>query len=576
MALYQFPGTDFHDLNLDWLLQQMKACLADWATTKTQWESVAAEWEDLKEFVTNYFNDLDVSQEISDKIDAMAADGSLLAVIQETVATSAADEAGDWLTEHITAISGYVIDNTLMTTSAAADAKVTGIFARRNTSANDAEAMRAIAGSMLQRGYNSGTGSYTTNTYRAHTDEFTLSQHQFIEARSGFKFGVYTLEEGETTVESGWVEHATLYPGNRYIIGVRKVENNVVITANEAVAALSVRAGGEIESAEESEALTQYVLPGWYNIRSGAMSVYTDAPAGSATFNCQLIVERFAAGGGDIAERTYINQILFRDNGGYMWKRVLQIDENGTLRVYVDWVIFCAETKLTGKTFSIMGDSVSTFTGYIPNGYATYYPHNGNNVTHWYDTYWGMLIQKAGMTLLVNDSYSGSRVSYSGSNGETYMAGSARVDALGSTAPDYMFILAGGNDANYTVDIGTFTTDMINLASVTDADAATFANAYKIMITRIKNKFPNTKLIILWYHNMSACPNSGHGGVNYGTQDAYAQIAEKAATLYGAQFIDLRKCGIDMFNNTTFDTANHPVKAGMEMYYNYLIQTMVM
>ena len=164
MAFYQFPGTDFHDLNLDWLLQQMKACLADWATTKTQWESVAAEWEDLKEFVTNYFNDLDVSQEISDKIDAMAADGSLLAVIQETVATSAADEAGDWLTEHITAISGYVIDNTLMTTSAAADAKVTGIFARRNTSANDAEAMRAIAGSMLQRGYNSGTGSYTTNT----------------------------------------------------------------------------------------------------------------------------------------------------------------------------------------------------------------------------------------------------------------------------------------------------------------------------------------------------------------------------------------------------------------------------
>ena len=44
MAFYQFPGTDFHDLNLDWLLQQMKNCLAEWATTKTAWENTSQDW----------------------------------------------------------------------------------------------------------------------------------------------------------------------------------------------------------------------------------------------------------------------------------------------------------------------------------------------------------------------------------------------------------------------------------------------------------------------------------------------------------------------------------------------------
>lgn len=141
MAFYEFPGSNFHDLNLDWLLQQMKNCLAEWATTKTEWETLSAdneafktrieaEWDELRQFVTDYFNNLDVSQEISDKINAMAADGSLLALIKSTVQTASATQAAttttSWLAENITQETGYVLDTTLTVRNAAADSKSTG------------------------------------------------------------------------------------------------------------------------------------------------------------------------------------------------------------------------------------------------------------------------------------------------------------------------------------------------------------------------------------------------------------------------------------------------------------------
>lgn len=147
MPFYQFPGSDFHDLNLDWLLEQMKNCLAEWATTKTQWEAldadnaafktrIEAEWDELEQFVTNYFTNLDVSEEISDKINAMVADGSLLALVQTTVETAAAGSASSWLAQYITQETGYVLDNSLTITNAAADSRAAGVVIAQKTDEN--------------------------------------------------------------------------------------------------------------------------------------------------------------------------------------------------------------------------------------------------------------------------------------------------------------------------------------------------------------------------------------------------------------------------------------------------------
>ena len=154
MAFYEFPGSNFHDLNLDWLLQEMKNCLAEWAATKAEWETLSAdneafktrieaEWAELRQFVTDYFDNLDVSQEISDKINAMAADGSLLTVMYATITETTATAASAWLAENVAQETGYVIDTSLSIANAAADAKYTGI-------ASDASKSMAASNNLIE------------------------------------------------------------------------------------------------------------------------------------------------------------------------------------------------------------------------------------------------------------------------------------------------------------------------------------------------------------------------------------------------------------------------------------------
>lgn len=79
----------------------------------------------LQDYVNRYFDTIDVSEEINDKLDAMAIDGSLAAIMAPTVGATAATEVSEWLAEHITPTTPAV-DSSLSVSGAAADAKVTG------------------------------------------------------------------------------------------------------------------------------------------------------------------------------------------------------------------------------------------------------------------------------------------------------------------------------------------------------------------------------------------------------------------------------------------------------------------
>ncbi len=67
----------------------------------------------------------------------------------------------------------------------------------------------------------------------------------------------------------------------------------------------------------------------------------------------------------------------------------------------------------------IFGDSYSTFEGYIPHGYAAYYPQpellKVSNVSH---TWWRMLENETGSTVILNDSWSGSTICNTGYEGD--------------------------------------------------------------------------------------------------------------------------------------------------------------
>lgn len=88
----KYPYTDFHELNLDWVLQTVKETVEAWEAYHTQisgeWSDMQEDWRDTKEawislknWVENYFNNLDVQDEINNKLDEMAQDGTLDALL---------------------------------------------------------------------------------------------------------------------------------------------------------------------------------------------------------------------------------------------------------------------------------------------------------------------------------------------------------------------------------------------------------------------------------------------------------------------------------------------------------------
>lgn len=87
---------------------------------------------ELQGYVNNYFNNLDVQNEINNKLDSMAADGTLLTIISPTIST----ETANWLSQHITNPSNPPIDTSLTVSGAAADSKITGDFVFTNLGAN--------------------------------------------------------------------------------------------------------------------------------------------------------------------------------------------------------------------------------------------------------------------------------------------------------------------------------------------------------------------------------------------------------------------------------------------------------
>ena len=157
--IFEYPYTDMHELNLDWFLAKFKELVETW-------NNVESEWNDLHDYVQNYFENLNVQTEINNKINAMILDGTFADIVSPFVtaalpalvagqlpdvvaaqisavvaaqisavvadqlpavaAAAAAAEVGDWLTAHIDPDTGYVIDDTLTVSQAAADAKTVG------------------------------------------------------------------------------------------------------------------------------------------------------------------------------------------------------------------------------------------------------------------------------------------------------------------------------------------------------------------------------------------------------------------------------------------------------------------
>ena len=141
---------------------------------------------------------------------------------------------------------------------------------------------------------------------------------------------------------------------------------------------------------------------------------------------------------------------------------------------------------------SVLGDSISTYEGYNPEGYSVYYDKQNqqrNQIRSVYDTWWAKVNQSLHAFLCVNNSYSGSKVS-----GDSFPAGEceARLRNLRTEkyTPDLILIYLGFNDFGTGIKVRPE-----KRLFHTAQDSHCFEMAYDTMIKTIKSYYPDTRII---------------------------------------------------------------------------------
>lgn len=77
--IHGFPYTNFHDLNLDWFLEQFQNFLA-------RFSEIEEEWDKYKKYIDDYFDNLDVQEQIDNKINEMIEDGTFTDLLTPIIA----------------------------------------------------------------------------------------------------------------------------------------------------------------------------------------------------------------------------------------------------------------------------------------------------------------------------------------------------------------------------------------------------------------------------------------------------------------------------------------------------------
>jgi lysophospholipase L1-like esterase len=230
------------------------------------------------------------------------------------------------------------------------------------------------------------------------------------------------------------------------------------------------------------------------------------------------------------------------------------------------------------KRISILGDSVSTFTGYIPSGNEGYYTGSNAGVTSVNQTWWKRLIDYTGMSLLVNNSWSGSMVSTV--NGDTSAGCMTRATLLhsGTTNPDIIIIFMGYNDFNLEVGLGTY-----NGTGAFPTATTTFREAYAIMLNKVLTQYPTSEIYCCTLPHSERNDETTFPEMN--SNDVLLSEWNKAikdmTDLFGVNIIDINKCGITHQNLNLYTgdwdgtTGIHPNSEGHRLIANKVIRTLL-
>lgn len=239
--------------------------------------------------------------------------------------------------------------------------------------------------------------------------------------------------------------------------------------------------------------------------------------------------------------------------------------------------------------FSVMGDSISTLKGYMPDDWRIHYEGEVHieGVETPADTWWGRVIEHFGGSLLKDSAYSGSTV-----EGFGFPAGNSakRVEYLlgdNGETPDVVLVFMGINDygwggARNQVFGGSSSATAkpedidgpagVQMTVARDALAA-FAAAYDEMIARIRQLAPAADIwcATLCAGRVAGAPGPGFSYSYRGIElDEYNDAIRQAAANNGAHVADFRAFGLD------YDAVDwvHPSALGMRQLADMMISQM--
>lgn len=213
-------------------------------------------------------------------------------------------------------------------------------------------------------------------------------------------------------------------------------------------------------------------------------------------------------------------------------------------------LLVCSVAGAQKKAVSILGDSYSTFEGYVtPETNEMWYYAQANpsstDVADVRQTWWHQLITRQGWKFCVNNSYSGSTISYHGYSANDYSKRSflTRMDNLGS--PDIIFIFGATNDSWAGAPVGEY-----QYENLSKANFWTFRPAMARMLQWMTNRYVGVDIYFL---------------LNDGLRDDINESIRTICQHYGVKCIELHD--IDK-------KSGHPSVKGMKQIADQIIEAL--
>ena len=232
-----------------------------------------------------------------------------------------------------------------------------------------------------------------------------------------------------------------------------------------------------------------------------------------------------------------------------------------------------------GMKLSILGDSISTFEGWIPEGNADFYPQNGA-VKDVSQTWWKIVLDEAGLTLCTNGSSSGSACfGYSQEEEPAYGCSDYRIAQLagaGGEVPDIIIVYMGTNDVLMSASLG----DNDGLREVAEGLVGSLSDGYTMILDKLERQYPMAQIYCCtllpigdWGTEQPFVDFVNGQGL---TSKEYADQIQIIARNRGIPVIDLYHCGITIDNMSEMTSDGvHLTPEGMRCVADMVLKSIV-